>query len=44
MSNIGHGKNSYSKCWAYDWRFVLSGAMDFDSAGGSGAQVPLMGK
>ena len=34
---------SYSKGGAYDWRFTLSGAMDFDSAVGSGAQVPLLG-
>ena len=34
---------SYSKGGSYDWRFTLSGAMDFDSAVGSGAQVPLLG-
>jgi hypothetical protein len=34
---------SYSKGGAYDWRFTLSGAMDFDSAVGSGVQVPLLG-
>ena len=34
---------SYSRGGAYDWRFTLSGAMDFDSAVGSGAQVPLLG-
>ena len=34
---------SYSKGGAYDWRFTLSGAMVFDSAVGSGAQVPLLG-
>ena len=34
---------SYSKGGAYDWRFTLSGAMDFDSAVGSGAQAPLLG-
>lgn len=34
---------SFSKGGAYDWRFTLSGAMDFDSAVGSGAQVPLLG-
>ena len=34
---------SYSKGGGYDWRFTLSGAMDFDSAVGSGVQVPLLG-
>ena len=34
---------SYSKGGTYDWRFTLSGAMVFDSAVGSGAQVPLLG-
>ena len=34
---------SYSKGGAYDWRFTLSGAMDFEWAVGSGAQVPLLG-
>lgn len=35
---------SYSKGGAYDWRFSLSGAMDFDSATDSGVQTPLLGK
>ena len=34
---------SYSKGGAYDWRFTLSGAMDFDSATNSGVQTPLLG-
>ena len=34
---------SYSKGGAYDWRFTLSGAMDFEWAVGSGAHVPLLG-
>ena len=34
---------SYSKGGAYDWRFSLSGAMDFDSAMNSGTQAPLLG-
>ena len=34
---------SYSKGGAYDWRFSLSGAMDFDSATDSGVQTPLLG-
>ena len=34
---------SYSKGGAYDWRFTLIGAMDFEWAVGSGAQVPLLG-
>lgn len=34
---------SYSKGGAYDWRFSLSGAMDFDSTMNSETQVPLLG-
>ena len=34
---------SYSNGGAYDWRFFLSGAMDFDSVMDSGTQVPLLG-
>lgn len=34
---------SYSKGGEYDWRFTLSGAIDFDSAVGSRAQVSLLG-
>ena len=34
---------SYSKGGDYDWRFTLSGAMDFDSAMNSGTQAPLLG-
>ena len=34
---------SYCKGGAYDWRFTLSGAMDFDSATDSGVQIPLLG-
>lgn len=34
---------SYSKGGAYDWRFSLSGAMDFDSAMNSGTLAPLLG-
>ena len=34
---------SYSKDGAYDWRFSLSGVMDFDSATDSEVQTPLLG-
>ena len=34
---------SYSKGGGYEGRFSLSGGVDFDSAVGSGGQVPLLG-
>lgn len=34
---------SYKFGGEYGWRVSLSGAADFDSAFGSGAQVPLLG-
>ena len=34
---------SYKLCGEFGWRVSLSGAAVFDSAVGSGAQVPLLG-